>query len=251
MDQLPIIFADLDDLIRIGLIVLFLLGPALGKFLKQPQPQKPPRPRVPGEGGPQRPPRNQPAGGGLAGPPAGKPVPGGRDALESEIEEFLKRASGKPAPRKPAQQAQPAVKRLAEPAVRQIAQPRRPLHRRVGEGVAEHVRQHIESDPVSDHSRDLGKSVGLADERVEGHLHDVFDHDLGQLEKRSTSRPQDDQIQEGTDDRTWETQLDKRSRRSDLDRDRSLRIVEMLRDPSDVRDAIILGEILKPPIGLS
>ena len=246
MPDLPIIFADLDDLIRIGIIILFFLGPALGQIFKQnPNAKK----KVPAPPQPVPPP-----GGGLAGPNPGqpgqapRPVQAGRDALEAEIEDFLKRARIKTPQQKANRPEQPA-RRPQKPKPPRQAPPRRPV-RQGRSVVGDHVRDHIEADPIGEQAKQLGRQLGGADERVEQHLHEVFDHKLGQLQKRATHRPRDKQIREGTDDSTWETTAQRRDRDADRVRERSNRVIEMLRDPMSVHEAIILSEILQPPIGL-
>ena len=257
LDLLPL-FADMEDLIKLGLFILFFVLPALGKLFQGGQ-NKPAAPRKPVP---------RPPGGGLAG----KGQPAARDALEAEIDDFLKRAGAKPAPpqqrpgagqrgpqpqptaRQPLTQSPTATQsKRTRPASQakptQTRPARRPSHE-LGKGVGEHVQEHIASDPVSDRSRQLGKYMGQSDERVEAHLHDVFDHDLGQLLKRTTDREDDELIQEGTDAATWESTSDRNQRESDMIRDRSERVFEMLRDPGSIRDAIIIGEILTPPKSL-
>jgi hypothetical protein len=243
----PQLFADLEDWIWVIGFLFFVLGPILnaigGGQNKQAQPKQQPRrvPPVQQPGRPGVPPQQQPRG------QAGR----GRQALENEIEEFLRPQRQQPAAR---QQQAPPKKRVTleqrrlnkeakerkvarQEQVKQAAdQKRRNSRRPLGDGVGQHVREHIESHPVSEHSKDLGKLIGQADEKVEKHLHDVFDHKLGALEK-------DDVFQEtqGTDSAVW----DKR-----VVVDPGAKIRQLLKNRESVRHAIILTEVFKRPVGL-
>ena len=116
--------------------------------------------------------------------------------------------------------------------------------RAAARGVAEHVDAHIKSRPVSDHSKQLGKRVALADENVEEHLHEVFDHEIGELES-STAAISD--VGQGTDAQIWENLEERRARNAAAVDLRTADIARMIRDPVSMREAIIIGEILKPP----
>lgn len=67
----------------------------------------------------------------------------------------------------------------------------------------------------------LGGRVGLADEKMESHLHQVFDHQLGRLQHSDLVV---------VDEWTLAEQLR-----------------AMLRNPVSVRQAVVLAEILRPP----
>ena len=74
---------------------------------------------------------------------------------------------------------------------------------------------------------DLYKEVDLADDKLEAHLHQVFDHQLGRLKKSS--------IEAGHQGRQAANDLT------------AGQIQKMLLTPQSIRDAIILGEILRRP----
>ncbi len=203
---------------------------------KQPQPRPLPPQEPPGRG---MPPRKD------ARPQQG----GGRSALEAEIEEFLSRAQGTKQPERPEKRSPPPPE---EPKVRprtlvpQRAETRAELRNReaeLGRGVAEHVRDHIQSAPISEHAKQLGRAVGQADEKLETRLHGVFDHQLGNLSKQSTQEAP----AEGTDAQIWESSVDQRERSEAAQRDRVADIVEMLRHPASLQQAVILSEILRRP----
>ena len=118
-----------------------------------------------------------------------------------------------------------------------------PRERELGRGVADHVRDHIQSDPISDHAKQLGRAVDQADENLEGHIHDVFDHQLGQLRKQ----PIREEAVQGTDSEVWESTVERRERRAADWQSRNEDIRKMLRDPESLQQAIILIEILRRP----
>ena len=82
------------------------------------------------------------------------------------------------------------------------------------------------TEQIAEHTRHLGEEVDLADDKLEAHLHEVFDHQLGRL-KKST-------IEAGAQGRqaAVEVTAGQRSRR---------------RTPQSIRDAIIMSEILRRP----
>jgi hypothetical protein len=255
------LFADFGDVLQLlFLLLFFLIGPLINQMGKAKKAAKQPAQRMPGPVPPRPPQAPQ----------------GGKKALEAEIEEFLRQAQK----RQPQGQAaqQPQQLRQQRPPRQQPPQPRPPRQRlaeqrrpgaakpepirrlvqrpeqhgarsgsQLGEGVAEHVEQHIKSKPVTDHAQQLGRAVGQADENVESHLHEVFDHQLGSL---GPSTAETTELREGTDSQVWENLEQRRARESATHADRTTDIVRLLRSPMGMREAIILGEILKPPKGL-
>ncbi|MEM8679829.1 MAG: hypothetical protein AAGF97_10795 [Planctomycetota bacterium] len=252
------LFADMEDLIKLGLFVLFFVLPALGKLFQEASKKNaaPRREAMP----PRRDGDLEDMRADVApGPGQAKPQAAGRDALEAEIEDFLRRASGqaaKPEQRPPAEAParaatprQPTSRPSAVPPAETGRGTQRPTTQRppARRGSAtQRTGQPARTQPVQGFDQ-LAQDLSQADERVEAHLQEVFDHDLGQLAKTTTDRAGDEVILEGTDAATWESTADRDRRRSAAIRDRSARVIEMLRDPDHVRDAIIIGEILNPP----
>lgn len=231
------------DWIQIIIFVVIFLFPMISKILgggdaknqkpvrRQPRPQRPV-----GQ-------KNIPQRGGNPGRPAG----GAQNALEREIEDFLNRSRGgkkqKKTPTAKPVEEKKSVRRLSEVPKSIKEQQGTPQHQHARESVAEHVERHIKSDPVSAHSRELGKEVGHADESMEDHLHEVFDHDVGSLTHGHVSG----EIPEGTDAAVWETSESKRLKTKETSKRRTQAIVEMLRKPESVQHAIILGEVMNRP----
>jgi len=99
---------------------------------------------------------------------------------------------------------------------------------RLGRGVAKHMHGIQE---IAEHTRHRGEEVDLADDKLEAHLHQVFDHKVGQLKKSTLEPAAASPSQEA--------------------RDASLpgaaSIAHLLINPQNVRNAIILAEILRRP----
>jgi hypothetical protein len=98
---------------------------------------------------------------------------------------------------------------------------------RLGKYVAQDLRGVKE---IEAHTRQLGAEVDQADDKLEAHLQQVFDHKVGQLKKQATdSVPKTPAVGEEAVTLT------------------SANIAEMMRSPQAIRNAIILGEVLHRP----
>lgn len=100
-----------------------------------------------------------------------------------------------------------------------------------GGGVAEHVEQHIGSASFDQRVAKLGAVVDAADDRMEAHLHDVFEHRLGQLGARTSAAAAS----------TLDDDSGKPAEQARLD------ITQLFRTPDNIRNAILLHEILQRP----
>ena len=112
--------------------------------------------------------------------------------------------------------------------------------------VAEHVRQHIEARPVTEHAKQLGQSVQPEINSIESRVHEIFDHDLGLLDKASEDNYADIDDR-GTDSQVWEGTATRQKRSDDVRQKRSDDVFRMIRDPVSIKTAVILAEILKRP----
>lgn len=97
---------------------------------------------------------------------------------------------------------------------------------RVGRQVARDLRG---TEAIAEHTRHLGEEVDQADDKLEAHLHQVFDHQLGRLKKTATDAP----APPAPSDRPPAYS--------------AANIAQLLLSPDNIRNAIILGEILKRP----
>ncbi len=138
------------------LILLFILVPAVGQMLAKMR-------QVP------------PAGG---GPRPARPVPAD---ITDEIETFMRRVMGEKAPEA---KAKPAPRPEPRPVVLTVEQPVQAVviaEEPTGEEVDKHVKTFLDAREFTDRSSRLGGEVVQADEQFEEHVHQVFDHTLGQL----------------------------------------------------------------------
>ena len=105
------------------------------------------------------------------------------------------------------------------------------------EPAKEHLRRELGPDPFSnlDTRPELAQHISLADERMAGHLHEVFDHPVTQL--RQTTQPLIPAIAKGE----TEKNIDLQRRQMDVSP-----LVKMLRQPETLRAAFLASEIFKP-----
>ncbi len=107
-------------------------------------------------------------------------------------------------------------------------QPRQDMR---SQSVSEHVRSHIDTSDLAEKVSHLGEEVGLADDKLVARLQDTFDHDVGHLKFDPSKSVQD------------ETTSVTAKRISPLARD----MIQMLSNPVNVRQAILISEVLKRP----
>ena len=97
------------------------------------------------------------------------------------------------------------------------------------ESVTQHVARHLDSSSITEHASHLAENLEQADERLEERLHEKFDHDLGSL--RDSARQE--HVAPVVTVQTISPMA------NDL--------IEMLKSPQTVRQAIIIAEVLKRP----
>jgi hypothetical protein len=197
MDQIPLIFAaGWFELIGTIAFVLFAIGRALLDLKKKPEPP----PRIP-----------KPRGAAQAGQ---KPR-GLEDKLRTEVEQFLRQVQGEE-PR-PIQPKKPVVV-VQKPVTIAPAQVTR------HESFQERVTRNTSTADVTQHMATLGAEVGQADEKMEAHLLEKFQHQIGALEHRQ-KRPER-QVKQNT---------------------AAAEFAQLLRSPNGMRQVIIASEILRRP----
>lgn len=152
-----------------------------------------------------------------------------------DIEKFLRNAAAR---RKQQQPQQPAP-----PVQQQPMRPQRPAEVQYvepeivepeilsGDSVAEHVSQHIANTSFAERAFHLGEEVGLADEHLEERLEGTFDHAVGSLQDTSVGVQGD------------EAKATRTNRPPVQPGD----IAQLLASPQNIRQAIILNEILRRP----
>lgn len=235
-DSIPLLLAA-DDIWRIVIFIVFMALYGIGQLItagqqakKKPPARRQPRPpQVPGD--------KAPDGKAAAPQPAGQ-----ADALRREVDEFLRRAQGKPPleekPNRPQPKPQPRKQAPTRPTTTLAGGEPKPTSIRVPQppkapepeiplrkgSVAEHVASHISSKKIVDHASQLGDKVALADDRLESRLREKFDHQLGSLKKRESSTPTESQQPNVAEE-----------------------IAALLSSPSGMRQLIIAKEILERP----
>ncbi|MBN1851813.1 MAG: hypothetical protein JW829_03785 [Pirellulales bacterium] len=260
----PTMLADIGDilgfLVGAVLFVIWLIGQIAGiKQQAKERPAPPPKaPRPPGHppglGQPRPIDRPQPAAGqprpGAAPRPARGPQQAVPNPIANEIEEFLRRAANRrqrgqveevevlvPDPIKKGRPVEAAIVRPAvavtRPQVGKLGT--QPTHvatkpddsaAELGRGVARHVNEHIGASSFAARTSQLGEDIAYADERLESHLQQTFDHSVSRLVHRVLS-PGDVQLQEASPF--------------------AESIVKMLQSPESMQQVILLNEILRRP----
>ena len=136
--------------------------------------------------------------------------------MAGNIEDFLRRAI-----------AQKLGKRVEDVEIVPDGQGPAPSAMKLGdEGVAEHVAHHLDTSQYDDRASRLAEDISQADERLEDHIHDAFDHDVGAL----------DHEEEGVSQGTGQG---KKSARQSL--------LQMFRSKSALRNAILVREVFDRP----
>ncbi|MCE9555364.1 MAG: hypothetical protein K8T91_18600 [Planctomycetes bacterium] len=90
-----------------------------------------------------------------------------------------------------------------------------------------------EAEQLGRQTQELGAKIDQSDERLAEQIHSTFDHQLGQFDASQASSDDDTQATSQADDHSRDMATD-------------LRL--MLSDPRDIRRAIVLNEILNPPV---
>jgi hypothetical protein len=239
--KLPLFAADIIQLIIFLFIVVSSIVAQIAKAMQERKKRLPakPRPAVPAQ-----------------------PARDKKSAIEQEIEAFLKKGQGKPAAERSnaermaaerskeqrdlrsREQRKPPARRPKTP-VRAEARANRPPRPPVpptlegvapGESVTSHVQRHVVAGGVGTRDPRLAESIGQADERIESHLQNVFEHRVGRLGQ--TDRAERG-ISQGTDAAVWETQT--------AVNPLAAQVHAMLASPDQVGAAIVLNEILRRP----
>jgi hypothetical protein len=187
-------------------------------------------------------------------PRPGQPAGGGQKGLLDEVEQFLKdarkqmerqqqpqqqtqpkRIQPPPMPQQPRKQKTQAAKAKQKPRPQQArplaeSRPLDDVDR--GSSVAEHVREHIGTDrfDTSGFDERAGKLSHLQqtiDQDIGAHVRSVFDHQVGTMTTGSA-------LSGPTVESSGPTPAEL--------------LVAMLRDPQGMRNAVVLQEVLRPPV---
>ncbi|MBI3838681.1 MAG: hypothetical protein HY288_12205 [Planctomycetia bacterium] len=218
------------DWLTIVFPIVFFIIYALNHLISAAKPATPParKPqRRPPEGErPLRPPQQPPP----------SPQTSSQSQLNAEIEQFLKRANDRrndrsrrevaPAARSPKAPPKPPADRPIDV---------QPLERHEFSSVAASVEKHLSSRTFTQRTEHLADDIVRADEEMEQHLQKAFSHRVGTLSD----------VQKPTDIQTPAT--DKETSVVVAAGSAANAIAGLLTDPKNLRQAVILNEILKRP----
>lgn len=165
-------------------------------------------------------------------------------SIESEIEDFLRQARGDaPAARASAPAVEAVVMEENSPIRTLSEQAHDVTPVQPGQDFARdlesHVAEHIGNDSISQRDAHLGDAVEMADERIEHHLEEVFDHQVGHIAHQDNTE-NTSTVAEGTDTGVWEGEEVEVA-------DTAGEIIELLKSPQSVRHMFIATEIFKRP----
>ena len=155
--------------------------------------------------------------------------------MAGDIEDFLRRAAQRRVPQPPpASSPRPEIQILGDEDVVEahVVEESGILS---GHDVGDHVSQHINTSGFGERISHMGEEIDQADDRMEAHLHGYFEHKLGDL-GGETSRASDSSLD---DDNAGQGPSDQKTAAFDIQK--------LLRSPTNIRDAIVLSEILRRP----
>jgi len=212
---------------------------------RPPPVRRPPQPAPPPADGPQQPPqmpRQRMPG------PQGQPRPAA-DALQSEIDEFLRRATGRREPVQPgeAQRQRPGAPRPAVPAAKSdprrsrgtpvVARPK-PVATAPGEAaetpeaISEHVKQFLDTREFDQRTAKLS-SIDEKERQFDEKVQQTFSHELGHLKSSTLSAGGDSAVSAAAFQQPPPPA--------------PTPLANLLRNPADLKRAIVLNEIFQRP----
>jgi hypothetical protein len=175
----------------------------------------------------------------------------------SDVEDFLRRvaqmraeaqakarqanqprpAQQRPPQQRPAEPPPPPPRERPAPVTRRLEPIAAPVQAEVVEAqivdraneVERRVRDHLRgTEEIAEHTRHLGEQVDQADDKLAAHLHQMFDHQVGDLKQSGGAQAakREQVTPEGLSPEA---------------------ISRLLRSPTAARDAVILAEILQRP----
>ncbi|MFV1967233.1 MAG: hypothetical protein ACC628_17530 [Pirellulaceae bacterium] len=104
-----------------------------------------------------------------------------------------------------------------------------------GADVSRQVFQHLDTSSFAEHASHLGENVDQSDDRMESHLHQVFEHKLGRLGAQTSAAAESVLDDDGA-------QAEKKKAPTSAST-----VADMLRDPRNLRNAMVIREILTRP----
>ena len=217
--------ADVGELVKLIVVLLFFVVPAIAQYLAKRQAAQG---KPPGQA-------NQP-----------RPVP--RNVSE-QIEEFMRQAAKrqqKPdGPRKA-----DGPRRVPSPQRAAPTQPAQPVPATVvaevqpaplGRQVSEHVDKYLDEEEFLRRQKQLGKEVVEVDQEIGQHMKQVFEHHVGKLQAA------DDDAESSPPAEPQPQLVGAALAASEDSTATAAHMFELLSSPDSLRDAIVLSEILNRP----
>ncbi len=159
--------------------------------------------------------------------------------MAGDLEAFLRQAAERRLAQKRAAQGKREAARPAPQAPVSRSTPMPPETPPAEESVAEHVARHINTSEMEESTREmqqdareLGQAVLAEEADFESRLESVFDHRLGTVSGETTAA----------------TTIGERSKKERAETRNFL--IQLFRNKTRLREAIVLSEILQPPPGL-
>ncbi|HEV3023900.1 MAG TPA: hypothetical protein VGX76_15600 [Pirellulales bacterium] len=166
-----------------------------------------------------------------APPPRPRPQPG-RQAVDDEVSEFLRRAAEKRAARNVAEAPRnEPPRRLVEIGADDVVEVQAIDEPPTGAAVAQHVQQHLDTREFAARASHL-TNVDQSDVTIKSHLQQVFTHPVGHLASRG---PEKTEGQSGAAATAPGVPV-----ASDF-------LASLLGDPQSLRGAVVLNEVLQRP----
>jgi hypothetical protein len=160
-------------------------------------------------------------------PPRPRPQ-AGRQAVDDEVSEFLRRAAEKRAARTGEAAKPQPPRRLVEIGAADVIEAQAIEEPPTGAAVAQHVQQHLDTREFSARASHLAH-VDPSDQVIKSHLQQVFTHSVGHLASRGTEKPEaPSALAATTPGATAPAEF----------------LVSLLGDPESLRRAVILSEVL-------
>jgi hypothetical protein len=155
--------------------------------------------------------------------------------MSGDIEEFLRRAAQRRAKqRAPAPKPVPPRPRPSQPYDAEVIDDVEIIDDMMSrDSVASHVEEHMQGHVFDEQVSHLGENVDRSDDKMEEHLQQVFEHNIGKLGAK-TSAASDSSLD---DDSPGQQQV----------ASEPTNYLALLQNPESIRQAIILNEILARP----
>lgn len=147
--------------------------------------------------------------------------------MSDDLEKFLQRAA-----QRRRQRVEPSIviidEQNADVVEPEIVEPEIVRPSLASESVGDHVHSHIAPDPFGDSTEEMGDNIEDAHQEMDDHIHEVFDHKLGNLRTQKVDDPH--LISDDAAKQTFEAHW----------------LADMLQNPETLRQAIVLNEIMTP-----